>query len=145
MITDRHTGEILAAALFLQRRDPAVRDWPTIRLLDWLSHFWRRSQVGVVMHGHEVAAVGVARCVASVEEALTDPYAHHESPDIGCILWCDQIASVHRLGLPILLSQARDRFGPRSTVRGLVANRRTEQRLLPWSRVELILKYNGLL
>lgn len=139
-----YSASLLEAAAFLKMHDPAVAEWPLPRLLEWFAHFWRNGQVGVVLeHGH-VRAVGVARCVRSVEEAQADPYAHHESPDIGAILWVDQLASRHPLGLPILLAHARARFGPRTTVHGDVFKRPGDLRMVPWNRVERLLQHHGL-
>ena len=139
-----HSARLLEAAAFLQSHDPAVRDWPTLRLLQWLAHFWAHGQVGIVTTGSRIRAIGVARCVQSIAEAQAHAYAHHENPDIGRILWVDQLASDHPLGLPLLLAQARSRFGPRSTVSGEVFKRPGELRMLPWNRVEKLLSHHGL-
>jgi hypothetical protein len=114
------------------------------RLLEWLAWHWRNGGVGIVLEAGEIRAVGVARCVRSIEEARAEPYAHHEDPDTGRILWVEQLASRHPLGLPILLAQARSRFGPRPTVSGDVFKRPGELRMLPWNRVERLLHHHGL-
>jgi hypothetical protein len=144
VISIGYSQAILEAAAFLRHRDPAVATWPMPRLLEWLAHFWRLGQVGVVTEHGRVRAVGVARCVASIEEAEADEYAHHEAPETGAILWVDQLASDHPLGLPILLAQARSRFGPRAHVSGQVFKRPGALRLVPWVRVERLLKHHGL-
>ncbi len=114
------------------------------QLCAWLAWHWRQGGVGLVSQGSLLQAVGVARCVRSVAEARADAYAHHEDPDTGVILWVDQLASLHRLGLPLLLAQARDRFGPRPTICGDVFQRPGQLRLIKWQRVEKILHHHGL-
>lgn len=135
---------MLEAAAFLKMHDPAVREWPLPRLLAWLSHFWHAAQVGLVFNDGILMGVGVARCVQSVAEAEAQPYAHHENSDVGRILWCDQLAGRHALVLPLILAQARSRFGPRESVSGHVFKRPGDLRMVPWSRVEKILKHHGL-
>lgn len=139
-----YSPRLLEAAAFLKHHDPAVREWPRLRLLQWLAHFWAHGQAGVVRNAGRICAVGVARCVRDQAEAEACAYAHHENPDTGRILWVDQLASVHPLGLPLLLAQARSRFGPRTIVSGHVFKRPGELRMLPWNRVEKLLHHHGL-
>lgn len=136
----RTPGLILIAA-FLRRHLPALDHWPVETLVEWLRWHWSNGGVGVVRDHGRIVAVGVARCVHSVEQAERETYAHDEN---GPLLWVDQLASTHRLGLPILLAQARLRFGPRKTVSGQVFKRPGELRMLPWKRVERILLHHGL-
>jgi len=132
------------ALAFLQIHLRSLADWPPGLLLPWFTWHWRNGGVGIVRHQGRVRAVAVARCVASIAEAQEHAYAHHEDPESGRILWCDQLASEHPLGLSILLAQARLRFGPRATVAGDVFKRPGELRMLPWSRVEKLLHHHGL-
>ena len=136
----RPPGLILIAA-FLRRHDPAVDHWPPEVLLTWLEWHWRNGGVGIIRAAGRIVAVGVARCVNSQAQAEASAYAHDEK---GALLWVDQLASTHRLGLPLLLAQARLRFGPRKTVSGQVFKRPGELRMLPWKRVERLLSHHGL-
>lgn len=110
----------------------------------WLWHWWCHAQVGVAGEGGIIRAVGVARCVRTTHEAAAEAYAHHEDATEGSVLWVDQLASTHPLGVPILLAQARTRFGPRNWVSGQVFKRPGELRMLPWNRVERLLQHHGL-
>lgn len=138
----RPSPGVFAVAAFLRRHDPAVAHWLPGTLLRWLRWHWQNGGVGIVGHRGQIVAVGVARCVRTLAEGRRDTYAHHEQA--GMILWVDQLASIHPLGLPVLLTQARERFGPRGTVSGHVFKRSGELRMLPWSRVERILHHHGL-
>lgn len=135
----RPPGLMLIAA-FLRRHDPAVEHWPVDTLLAWLAWHWRNGGVGVIRAEGRIVAVGVARCL-QFEAQARHPYHHDEN---GPLLWVDQLASTHRLGLPLLLAQARLRFGPRTTVSGHVFKRPGELRMLPWKRVERLLDHHGL-
>jgi hypothetical protein len=137
----RPPGLILIAA-FLRRHLPAVDHWAPEVLLVWLEWHWRNGGVGVIRERGRIVAVGVARCVHFRKQAETSPYYHAED---GPLLWVDQLASTHRLGLPLLLAQARLRFGPRKTVSGHVFKRPGELRMLPWKRVEKLLDHHGFL
>ena len=143
MTPPAHSSRLIEAATFLKMHDPAVAKWPPEAFLPWFVWHWHNGGVGVIGEGPHIRAVGVARCVKSVKEAEDHPYAHHEEHDTGRILWVDQLASTHRLGLPLLLAQAKQRFGPRTTVQGHVFKRPGELRMLPWNRVEQLLKYHG--
>jgi hypothetical protein len=145
MSTRVHSPETLAAAAFLKTHCPSVALWPVPRLLAWFGVFWRDARIGVVTKGDRIVAVGVARCVRTDEEADEQPYAHHEDPAEGLILWVDQLASENPLGLPVLLAQARARFGPRKWVSGHVFSRPGDRRMVPWNRVERILSHHGLI
>lgn len=133
----------LEAAQFLRAALPSVAAWPAPRLLEWLAHWWRLGQVGLVLERQRIRAVGVARCVHSIEAAQADDY-HNDEGELSRILWVDQLASDHPLGLYLLLAQARSRFGPRAMVSGQVLKRPGELRMLPWTRVEKLLHHHGL-
>lgn len=144
MTPPAYSSRLLDAAAFLKAHDPAVAEWPPERFLPWFDLMWRKGLVGVVGEAGTIRAVGVARCVGDVEDALTDNYLHREDPVAGPLLWVDQLASTHPLGLLLLLAQARSRFGPRTTVSGLVFHRPGKLRMLPWKRVEQLLQHHGL-
>jgi hypothetical protein len=144
VITPEHSTPLLEAAAFLKLKCPAMAQWPLPRLLAWFDVFWRDARVGVVRKHGEIVAVGVARCVQSIEEAEEHSYAHHEDPAEGRILWVDQLASDVPLGLPVLLAQARARFGPREQVSGHVFRRPGDLRMVPWNRVERLLSHHEL-
>jgi len=137
----RRVPGIIAVAAFLRRHDPAVAHWPVGRLLAWLRWHWANGGVGIVGQRGRIVAVGVARCVHTIEDAENEAYEHDEKAPM---LWVDQLASTHPLGLPLLLAQARTRFGPRETVCGHVFKRPGELRMLPWKRVERLLEHHGL-
>lgn len=144
MTPPAQSSRLIDAATFLRAHDPAVAEWPFDRFLPWFDHHWHRGHVGVVTNHGRVVAVGVARCVGDIEDAICDDYLHLEDPVAGPLLWVDQLASLHPLGLVLLLAQARQRFGPRTNVSGQVFHRPGKLRKLPWKRVEQLLKHHGL-
>lgn len=124
---------IISAAAFLKRREPWLRHATRARLLDFIGWYWRDARVGIVCDGAKILAIALARCVDDVAEARRDPFLHRPE---GRLVWVEHIASVHPLGIPLLLKQALDRFGPREAFSGEVFKRDGELRMLPLRYVE---------
>lgn len=123
---------MISAAAFMKRHLPGLRPWPRKTLLEYVGWYWRDARVGIVCDGPRIVAIALARCLNDVEQAK-QTYHHDER---GRIVWVEHIASVHPLGLPILLRQAMQRFGPREAFAGDVFKREGELRMLPWKTVE---------
>lgn len=132
MMTPRTTDPITSVAAFLKRRLPVMRHEPRAKLLSYVGWYWRDARIGVIRDGHKILAVALARGINDAAEA-EQPYFHDER---GRIVWIDHIASVHPDGVPLLLSQAMQRFGPREAFAGHVFKRDGELRMLPWRAVE---------
>lgn len=124
---------MISAAAFLKRREPWLRHARRELLLPFVEWYWRDARAGIVCDGRRIVAIALARCVDDVAEARHDPYLHRPE---GRIVWVDHIASTHVLGIPLLLRQALDRFGPREAFSGEVFKRDGELRMLPLRIVE---------
>jgi hypothetical protein len=129
------TPTIEQCAEFLKKHGAGPKVWPPEAVLPWLTWHWKNGGVGIAHDNGEIFAVGVARCLHHLSESDSD-YTHFED---GFVLWCDELASTRPEGISILLSLARDRFGPRLAVVGQVFNRPGKLRMLPWKTVERII------
>lgn len=119
-------------AAFLKRHLPALRTAPRARLVPFVEWYWHDGRVGVVLDHGRIVGVALARALHSAEEAARE--WHHE--ETGRLVWVDHIAARHALGIPILLQQALQRFGPREAFAGDVFKRSGERRMLAWKTVE---------
>lgn len=132
------TPEQIAVAAFLKRHEKWLRHAKREHFLPFIQWYWRDARIGVVRENGRVRAVALVRAVDEVAQA-NEPYFHAEK---GRIVWIDHIASCHPLGVPILMRQAMQRFGPREAFAGHVFNRDGELRMLPWQVVERMTKQN---
>lgn len=122
---------LLDVCRFLRRHLPARRAQERRGFARWVLWYWRDARVGVVHSSGTIVAVCLARCIHAPAEA-EQPYAHDERAPL---VWVQDIASQHPLGIPVLLRQAVDRFGPREAFGGHVFSRSGELRMLPYRTV----------
>lgn len=125
------TSPMEEAAAFLLEREPWLREAHG-NLLGYLGWYWRDGRVGIVRDGPRILALALGRCLDEPQQARQD-YFHRED---GRLVWLDHIANTHPLGIPLLLQQAMQRFGPREAFAGNVFKRDGELRMLPWKLVE---------
>ncbi len=124
---------LIGLAAFVKRRVPAMRNCPRDLLLKVLQWYWNDGRVGILQVDGRIVAAALVRAVDTTDEAEADRYFHKEE---GRLIWVDDIASTHPLGIPELLKMAMRRFGPRDAFAGHVLNRAGELRMLPWKTVE---------
>ena len=123
---------LLDVCRFLRSHLPARRAQERRGFARWVLWYWRDARVGVVHDAGQIVAVGLARFIHSPAEA-DQPYAHDEA---GPLVWVQDIASDHPLGIPILLRQTLQRAGPREAFAGHVFSRSGELRMLPFRTVQ---------
>ena len=121
-----------AVAHFLRRHLPARRAQAIKGFAHWLFWYWREARVGVVHARGQIVAVGLARCITEPSQG-DQPYAHDEAAPL---VWVQDVASTDPLGLPLMLAQVLNRFGPREAFAGHVFTRNNELRLIPFRTVQ---------
>lgn len=124
--------KLISIAAFLSRYSRGLKRSPRDRLLPFLNWFWTDGRCAAIRENGRIVAVVLVRCMHTPEQAK-EPYYHDES---GKLVWVDDIVSRHPKGIPILLSMAMQRFGPREAFAGQVFTRNGELRMLPWRTVE---------
>ena len=122
---------LLDVCRFLRSHLPARRAQERRGFARWVFWYWRDARVGVVHNAGQIVAVCLARCIHSPAEA-DQPYAHDEAAPL---VWVQDIASDHPLGVPCLLKQSLGRFGRREAFCGHVFSRSGELRMLPYRTV----------
>ena len=122
----------------LQRHLPLWKDFPPEKLERYMGWYANVGCLGVFRLDGEVQAVGLARCVTSVEEAQANHWAHHEGEE-GRIIWVENIAGEHPAALAILLEIVARRFGRREMFCGDSFTRAGDLRMISWAAAQRLI------